>query len=285
MKQTQLITQLKVKIEEIFRDYWLLCMITVVIVLLMNYFCRTNDSDTLKWILAPTAWWASVLGGIYFEYLPHQGYVNYFYRFLIAPSCAGSRFMLITFLMLSVSFRLSAVWHGDGQKRMGKEYLWFGFSVVFSYIATIFVNGIRIVVSIYLPDRMERMNFMSGWLTSDRLHTLIGAITYFTFLCFIYFIASLIHRRIFVQVERSSFLPRPVSTPAGLMECKKLIVPVFWYLLIVLALPFVKRMCHNDWEGFGQYAAVVVCVCGSVYLLFLIALKIRRWKNRFGRCE
>ena len=43
-----------------------------VIILIMSYFCRTSDSDALKWILAPTAWWAGILGGIYFEYLPRQ---------------------------------------------------------------------------------------------------------------------------------------------------------------------------------------------------------------------
>jgi len=284
MKQTQLMTheemQLKTKIKVILREYWRLCAVTAVIILIMNYFCRANDSDTLKWILSPTAWWAGVLGGTYFEYLPHQGYVNYFHRFLIAPSCAGSRFMLITFLMLAFSFRLSDVWHGNRQHKMQKEYLWFGFSIVFSYLSTVFVNGIRIVVSIYLPDRIERMHLMGGWLTSDRLHTLIGAVIYFTFLCLIYKIAAFIHERIFVRVKRSPSSRQSGSTFRYVTERKRLIAPLFWYLLIVLALPFVKRAYHNEWEGFGQYAAVIVGVCGGVYVLFMIGLKIKKLKNR-----
>jgi len=247
-----------------------------VIIFIMNYFCRTNDSDALKWILAPTAWWAGVLGGMYFEYLPHRGYVNYFHRFLIAPSCAGSRFMLLTFLMLVLSFGLSDFWHEDGRQKRQKEYLWFAFSGVFSYISTIFVNGIRITLSVYLPDLMERLHLMSGWLNSDRLHTLIGAGTYFTFLCLIYPAASLLHGRIFAQEKEMPSLPRHAGTEKKPAERKRLIVPAFWYLLIVLALPFAKRLYYNEWEGFGQYAAVILGVCGSVSVLFAIVRKIGR---------
>lgn len=226
----------------------------VVIILIMSYFCRTSDSDALKWILAPTAWWAGILGGIYFEYLPHQGYVNYFHRFLIAPSCAGSRFMLLTFLMLAFSFRLSDYYKENINMR--KEYLWFGFSIVFSYISTVFVNGIRIVASVYLPDILEREHLMDGWLTPDRLHTLIGTVTYFSFLCVIYLAACWLRGRS--------------------EKCGGLLVPVFWYLLIVLALPFIKRMYHNEWEGFGQYAVLIVSVCGSVYVLLMVVGRIRK---------
>ena len=226
----------------------------VVIIFVMSYFCRTNDSGALKWILAPTAWWAGILGGIYFEYLPHQGYVNYFHQFLIAPSCAGSRFMLLTFLMLVFSFRLSD--YNKENINVRKEYLWFGFSIVFSYISTVFVNGIRIVISVYLPDILDRAHLMDGWLTPDRLHTLIGTVTYFTSLCVIYLVACWLR---------------------GCAEkCGGLPVPVFWYLLVVLALPFIKRMYLNEWEGFGQYAVLIVSVCGSICVLLAVVGRIRR---------
>ncbi|MCM1124057.1 MAG: exosortase K [Eubacterium sp.] len=218
-----------------------LCIAIAVIVLVMNYFCRTSDSDALTWILTPTTRWVSVLSGISFEYLPHQGYVNHFHQFLIAAPCAGSRFLLLTFLMLVFSFPVLD---------LCKKYLWFGFSMVFAYVSTIFVNGIRITVSIYLPVILEKNGFLNGWLTHDRLHTLIGTVSYFTFLCVIYWMASVIRSYVFDQMARK----------AGW----KVIVPAFWYLLIVLALPFAKRLYHNEWDGFGQYAAVVVGVCVSV---------------------
>lgn len=245
------------------------------VLFIMNRFCRTNDSDALRFILAPTAWWAHILGGIYFEYLPHQGYVNYFHQFLIAPSCSGSRFMAITFLMLVFSF----LPFGERQEEMrgtsrkiGKEYLWFVFSVIFSYVATIFVNGIRIVVSVYLPGALEKRHLLGGWLTSNRLHTLIGTILYFTFLCLLYLLASRIYRKLFLSRSGNR------SAPAKTMSAVRQLTPAFWYLLIVLALPFVKRVYHKEWEGFGSYAAVIIAVCMVISAIFarLHRRKVRR---------
>lgn len=135
--------------------------------------------------------------------------------------------------------------------------------MILSYISTIFVNGIRITVSIYLPAILERKGLMSGWLTPDRLHTLIGTVAYFTFLCVIYLLAAAIRRRVFGKIM-NYFTGRV-----------RMLVPVFWYLLIVLVLPFVKRMYHNEWDGFGQYAAVVIGVCVGVCAAAEIARKIR----------
>ena len=258
----------KIRIKILILNYWLLCTAAAIVTLVMNHFCRTNDSDALTWILTPTARWVSILSGISFEYLPHQGYVNHFHQFLIAPSCAGSRFMLLTFLMLVFSFLITNFLEEnsgftDGI-RVRREYLWFGFSMVLSYIATIFVNGVRITVSIYLPEVLERKHLMDGWLTDDRLHTLIGTVTYFTSLCVVYLLAS--------QLRRCMFRQRNCQT--GIL----LFVPAFWYLLVVLALPFIKRMYHNEWDGFGQYAILIIGVCGSVCVLSMIAGRIRRWR-------
>lgn len=230
----------------------ILLMAATVIALVMCYFCRTSDSDALTWILTPTAWWVSILGDIPFEYLPHQGYVNHLWQFVIAPSCAGCRFMLITFLMLVFSFSKS-----ESARGPEKQWAWFGLSLVFAYVSTILVNGIRIVVSIYLPVVLERAQLMIGWLTPDRLHTLIGTVTYFISLCMIYLLALSIRQRRTIQY-------------------RNLTVPAFWYLLIVLALPFVKRVYHHDLAGFGTYAAVIGGVCGSVCVLFMLIGKMRQ---------
>lgn len=253
----------KIQIKKMIQDYWLLFMAAAIVALVMNHFCRTNDSDALKWILAPTARWVSALSGISFEYLPHQGYVNHFYQFLIASSCSGSRFMLLTFLMLAFSFLISDLLEENSS--VHKEYIWFVFSMFFSYIATIFVNGIRITASIYLPAVLERKHLMDGWLSDDRLHTLIGTVTYFASLCVVYLLASLFRRRVFRREKRQTDI--------------LLFVPAFWYLLVVLILPIVKRMYHNEWDGFGQYAAVIIGVCGSVCVLSVIGGRIRRWRK------
>ncbi|MBD5523622.1 MAG: exosortase K [Lachnospiraceae bacterium] len=249
-------------------------MAAAVIVLVMYYFCRTSDSDALTWILAPTAWWVSILGGIPFEYLPHQGYVNHLWQFVIAPSCAGCRFMLITFLMLFFSFGKN-----ESARGLGKQWAWLGFSLVFAYVSTIFVNGIRIVASIYLPVVLERKQLMVGWLTPDRLHTLIGTVTYFISLCVIYLLVLSIHQRSFGRIQREGgkaveALSGEVS--ARTIQHRNLTIPVFWYLMVVLALPFVKRVYHHDLAGFGTYAAVIGGVCGSVCAIMAVGGWITR---------
>ncbi len=247
-------------IKDITKKHLIIYGLTIITTLVMRYFCRTNDSDTLKWILTPTTRWVSTLSGISFEYIPHMGYINHFYQFLIAPSCSGSRFMLLTFIMLIFSF----LYQIDTTL---KGFIWFILSAAFSYVSTIFVNSIRIIASIYFPIRLEDLQLIHGFLTQDRLHTIIGSTVYFSGLCIIYILVSFIFKRIFLSTGFST-----------------IIAPAFWYMLIVLALPFLKRLYKNEWEGFAWYAVLVVCICFSVTMLFRIVLipffhKSRHEKN------
>lgn len=235
-------------IKNIIKKHWVVYGLTIIVAFIMRYFCRTNDSDTLKWILTPTTRWVSTLSGISFEYIPHMGYINHFYQFLIAPSCSGIRFMLLTFIMLIFSF----LYQIDSTL---KGFLWFIFSAIFSYLSTIFVNSIRIIVSICLPIKLDDLQLIHGWLTQDRLHTIIGSTVYFSGLCIIYILISSIFKRIFLSAGFST-----------------IIAPAFWYMLIVLALPFLKRLYNNEWEGFAWYAVLVVCICFSVTIFFRLIL-------------
>lgn len=247
------------------------------IALTLYFFSRVKDSDALRWILAPTAWWVSILGKIPFEYVNHQGYVNHYHQFLIAPSCAGVRFMLITFLMLVFSQKICAI---------PKGHLRVGFCLVFSYLSTVFVNGIRIVLAIYLPGILEKGNLMERWLTPDRLHTLIGTVTYFISLCMIYPVVLSLCRPVAKELRKKRMRVWQESTQAGIcpgagaavgMAGKdRWLVPAFWYLLIVLVLPFAKRIYDRDLEGFAQYAFVVIAVCGSVCAVMAAAGGLRK---------
>ncbi len=239
----------------IIKKYLPLYFLTIIIAFVMRYISKINDSDVLCWILTPTAWWVSVLSGIRFEYLPHMGFVNYFYNFLIAPTCSGSRFMLIIFLMLMFSFlyRIKSVKAG---------YIWSGFSIVFAYVFTIFVNGIRITASIYVPIAFEKLELIGGLLTQDRLHTIIGTATYFSFMCAAYPLADFICRRVFMHSEiYSDNETYPLQQDNVPKFSLKLIIPAFWYILTVLIIPFIGRVYRNEWEGFGQYAALIIGVC------------------------
>lgn len=243
--------------------YLPLYLLAAAIAVLMKYFCRINDSDALIWMLAPTARWVSILSGIPFEYLPHMGYINHFHQFLIAPACSGNRFLLLTFLMLVFSFLKPDPASADS-KSIRKGYLWFAFSIFFSYISTIFVNGIRITASIYLPIVLEDWGLIRGWLTSDRLHTIIGTTVYFSFLCAIYPIAAFICRRGFLRMgKEAGTLPDTCASPF-LQSVIPFIIPAFWYLLMVLVIPFLGRLCRNEWDGFGQYVILILGVCLAV---------------------
>lgn len=244
MKYPQTITRLK--------KYLPIYILTIVTAFIIRYFYKINDSDALIWILAPTSRWSGILCGISFEYLPHMGYVNHFYQFLIAPSCSGIRFMLLVFIMLTFSF----IHQMEGITKAG---LWFISSAVFSYLASIFVNGIRIAVSIKLPLLLNDIPFVNNRVNPDKLHTIIGTCIYFLSLCIIYLIAAYI-------CQKSS---------------DKLVIPAFCYFAIVLALPFLKRIYYNEWNGFRQYAQLITVVCFIIlFMLHLIILTVRRIRRK-----
>ncbi len=96
-------------------------------------------SDSLLWLLAPAAWWTKALSGLSFEYVPQIGYVNHSCQFIIAASCSGAQFMILSAAMLIFSFT-----HWMNTRRQG--FLWLGVSLGGSYLYTIFINGIRILL-------------------------------------------------------------------------------------------------------------------------------------------
>ncbi len=213
----------------------------VLAVLAVKLFYRTADSGLLSWILAPTTGWVQILSGIAFEKTAHVGYVSHEYRFIIAPSCSGVRFLLIVFVMMVFSFT-----HQIDTGR--KKVCWLGFSAVFSYLATIFVNGIRITVSIYLPLVLTEHGLGEAWMTAEQLHTVIGTTVYFSMLFVIYHVSENVSRHF--------------------------LTPVFWYAVMVLGIPALGRWYRSDWDGFWQYAALVAGVCIFIALLAYFVRKI-----------
>ncbi len=232
--------------------------VTCVAVLVLNFLYRSGDSSLLTWILAPTAWWVGVLGGVSFEPLPGRGYVNETFRFLIAPSCSGIRFLQIVLLMLVFS-------HTHRVREGGKKLLWLPFCFSFSYLSTVMVNGIRIILSIYLPVLLEKAEVSIAGLTPERLHILIGTFVYFSFLLLLQPAATMLTDRFFAGTyvgDSAADEQRAVS----LCRSRHSVlfapaVPVFWYFLAVLAIPFVKRLITGDLKGFGQYAMPIILTC------------------------
>ena len=228
-------------------------LLAILAVLAIKIFYRTADSEALSWILAPTTWWVQVLSGIPFEKMAHVGYVSHEYQFIIAPSCSGVRFLLITFVMMIGSFT-------HRMDSWGKKIFWLGFSAFFSYVSTIFVNGIRIAVSIYLPMMLGK-DILPSWLTAEQLHTMIGTVIYFSMLIGIYCLVQGICCRV---VTRADTDEKRITQRIA----KRFVTPVFWYFVMVLGVPFLGRLYRNDWNGFWQYALLVTGVCTVLVLMF-----------------
>lgn len=233
------------------------------------YYSRA-DSDTLAWILAPTAGWVGILTGISFENAPGVGYINHSLRFIIAPSCSGVQFMIIAMSTLIFSF--------IHRMRMRKSaFGWIAFSIGSSYLYTVFVNGFRIVISIYLPQYLAGTLKQNGWLTPERLHTIIGTVVYFTSLVLFYFAAGRVSRKIAglpdkPPVSRVSISPKTGHSHFPML--RKCTPPLFWYFSIVLGIPLLNRAYQNNIKNFMDYALLLTALCLIILSLFCLGAAI-----------
>ena len=250
----------------------------ILVVLGMKYYYSQADCDSLLWILAPTTRLVEILSGIPFTYMSGTGYVNHSLRLLIAPSCSGVRFMIITIATLVFSFVHIAASPEDEATledaatpedtassadapslqgfpaaksvlRVGKGVGWIAACVVISWLFTILANGLRIIVAIYLPLYLERAGLIGGALTPDRLHTMIGVVVYFSALLTIYRLVD--------------FLLRRKTGPVGKLQW---IVPLFWYFFMTLGVPLINRAYADDAARFKEFAVLIVC-CVALILL------------------
>lgn len=129
--------------------------------------------------------------------------------------------------------------------------------MLFSYPITVFVNGLRIVAAIFLPDLIQDPGIGRGVLSEERLHTAIGAAVYFVSLLAVYRIVDTFVYRLENQKEEMQGSRRKSGRAAVLS-------PLLWYFGIALGLPFLRGVYGGGIEGYGAYAAPVVLVCGAV---------------------
>ncbi len=230
--------------------FYLLGFVTV---LGLKLYGDRAGSEELLWILKPTAWWAGILGGYSFTYEQGTGYVSHSLRFIIAPACAGLNFCMISILMLIGSFV-----HRMNTRK--KQALWTLLCVPASYTAAVFVNGIRIVLSIELPRSLRNAGEILRNVTQGQLHTAIGTAVYFLALLALYQAGGWCSRKMAGIQNRDR-------------SCWKRVFPVFWYLGPVLGLPFLSRAVHRDYTDFAGYELPVLAVCGGI-LFVLGALRV-----------
>lgn len=246
------------KLKSLIKKNYIFYLIGFVIIFGIKYFYSKAGSNELEWILAPTAWWVRILSGIPFEREPSIGYISHQFRFIIAPSCSGVQFMIITIATLIYSYvhRMNTIRRGFG---------WVAFSLGTSYLLTIIVNGFRIVTAIHLPIYFYETNIHYEWMTPEKLHTLIGIIVYFTSLFIIYHVAGYISMRIAGMEERTS---------------GSMIPPMFWYFAIALGIPFLNRAYENNGRNFVEYAILMLTVCSVIMFLFYLLSMIRKYINK-----
>ena len=279
------------------------------LILGMKYLYSRADCESLLWILGPTARWVEILSGISFVYAPGMGYANHEMRFLIAPTCSGVQFMIITAAMLIFSFShrvtdcpnpkssggsagpgpfghracagsggQDAIKGAPGTGRpqaIRRTWLglgWIALSLLLSYLFTVFVNGLRIVAAIYLPYFFRRIGVLGGPLTPQMLHTMIGVVVYFAALLTVYRLAGFLFDRF-----RSADMDSPSAPVLG-----RCLAPLFWYFFIVLGIPFLNRAYARSNGQFAEFALLAASCCGAVLLLYGLALLIRRKLRRRG---
>lgn len=226
-------------------------LLSLSIILALKLYTKQADSESLQWILRPTAYWTSILSGHPFTYEQGVGYINHSLRFIIAPACAGLKFWMITSLMLSWSF-LHRI---EGPKR---KLTWTLLCFPAALAATIFVNGIRITLSISLPQILQTTEKGASLLTPAQLHTSIGTLIYFLSLLALYHLGD----RITQKTKKEPSI-------------KSRILPSLWYLIPVLALPFLSRLAYKDYKNLTHYELPILVICSSILLITILPTTIK----------
>src|SRR5262249_42741690 len=116
-----------------------------------------------------------LFSGIRFVEELHAGFINRSHRILIAPACAGVNFLIIAFGAAVISGLLHI-------KKMALQFAWLAAALIAAYVLTIFVNAVRITISIYSYEG----RLFSSWLDPARLPLLEGVLIYSFFLCLFY---------------------------------------------------------------------------------------------------
>jgi len=296
---------------ELLRQNFIFYLAGIFMILGIKYYYRQADCDSLLWILAPTVRWVEFLSRIPFTYISGTGYVNHSLRLLIASSCSGVRFMTITFATLVFSFvhlitssqkssvpdsvqtlcrdaMKAGVFHVKAQA-IGKGLGWIAVSAFLSWLFTVFVNGLRIIIAIYLPLYLENAGLMKGILTQDRLHTMIGVAVYFIALLTIYrLVGWFVQRAVkpaFMDGEKYAHIqdsadiyPDACKKDSLLIFLRKCASPVFWYFILTLGLPFLNRANRDGATEFTEFVVLVTGCCALILLPYAIMLFLRRQK-------
>lgn len=142
----------------------LLCALT------LKLYYSTASVNQLRWILAPTTVLVELVSGTQFEFESYSGYLSGDRTFVIATSCAGVNFLIMSFLMLS----LRRLWRDRSQNRSSTAtWRFIPIAALIAYFATLLANTVRISTALQLQSSEI------SWLTPNQLHRFEGIFIYF----------------------------------------------------------------------------------------------------------
>jgi exosortase K len=230
----------------------LLIPVLLIALLLKRHYSAASPAD-LRWILTPTAWLVHLVSGIPFSFEAGVGYASADRLWTIAKSCAGVNFLIVAFGMTATLFvlKIRPWFHQAGM---------IAIAFALSYGATISVNTLRICVSI----KLYGADIYGGWLTPEGVHRVAGVIVYFAGLLIVYRSA-----RKFTVEKKSECgsikpdQPRTFSLTAG--ACA---IPLFWYLTMTVAIPYVNGVRSVDfWNHSVWVAGTAMTIFGLIAMI------------------
>jgi exosortase K len=184
-------------------------------------------ADALGWVLAPSCWFASQLGGVQLVHEAGAGWISHQPRMVVGPACAGVNFLVVAWLALFFSLARE-----PGLAGMRRQLAWAAGSLLAAYLATLASNGLRIV----LAAQFYGAHFQLGWLTPERLHRLLGIVVYCSALLGLCRVAELC-----------------VSGAA-----RGRMAPFYWYVAVAIGVPLANRAFLHDPARFAEHALLTL---------------------------
>ncbi len=231
----------------------------IIIIFAIKYYYSRADTNALNWILSPTSRWTGFLSGTPFQKIQDAGFINHDFRIIINSSCSGINFLIISFSTLFFSFI-----HYFSKTR--SKFLWMPASLLLSYLFTIGINGLRIISSIYLYEA----DIYNGWITPERVHMFGGTIIYLISVIVLYNTFRKVLTRFKPIADKNSSLKLSASLA---YTC---IIPVFWYFIVTVGIPFLNMAYKNGTLKFMEHSVIIMSVCLISVLMFYLAALIKK---------
>jgi hypothetical protein len=134
-----------------------------------------------------------------------------------------------------------------------------------TYGMTVYANSLRIILSIHL----YHADIYTPLITPGKIHRLAGIAVYFICLCFLYFGIQKIPpcpNRVDADRQKNKF----DNYQSTLISC---LVPLLWYLLIVLVLPALNQAFEKNPSLFQEHAMYVLPVSFFLFvMMFLLVI-------------